>query len=105
MTFDEAIEHVRVVGSAPMRKSERIVAGVQIIEWAFAAGSVMLSEVHEYDHASFLLSGEGVLRADGVETYLKGPCMVEIKAGIEHAFWALTDCLWDCIHALKKEAA
>lgn len=104
MTFDDAIAHVRAHGSAPARKSEKAVAGVQIIEWHFPAGTVQLSEVHEYDHASFLISGEGVLRANGKETHLKAPCMVEIKAGIEHAFWALTDVVWDCVHALKEHA-
>ncbi len=101
MNFDDAIAHVRAVGSVPVRKSTKIVAGVEIIEWEFPAGSLQISETHEHDHASFLLSGEGILKAGGEEKHLKAPAMVEVKAGIEHQFYAITDCTWDCIWALR----
>lgn len=100
-SFEDAIAHVRANGTPPVRKSTKIVAGVEIIEWEFPAGSLQISETHEHDHASFLLSGEGLLRVAGEITHLKAPAMVEVKAGAEHQFYAITDCTWDCIWALK----
>lgn len=102
--FDAAIAHVRAHGSAPERVETTTAAGITLIEWRFKAGMAMLSEVHDYDHLSILISGDAVLRSNGVEMPLKGPCTVEIKAGIEHALYAVTDCLWDCIHATPISA-
>lgn len=104
MNFDEAITLARTNSKPPLMRSTRVVAGVEIIEWHFDAGTVQISEVHDHDHASLLISGIGVLRSDGVDTPMVGPCLVEVKAGIEHAFWAKTDCRWDCIRAFKGVA-
>lgn len=101
MTFDDAIAHVRAHGSTPERTETTSSSGITLIEWRFKAGMVMLSEIHDYDHLSILISGEAILRTDGVEKALKGPCTVEIKAGVEHALYAVTDVVWDCIHSMK----
>ena len=99
MTFDEAIAHVRGNGSEPESET-RVVGGVVVREFHIPAGQLLLSHKHPYDHLSLLISGEATLR-DGAETKeLKGPRMVEIKAGIEHALFAKTDCVWDCLHSL-----
>jgi quercetin dioxygenase-like cupin family protein len=94
-------DHLRVRehGSKPERTETITAAGVTLIEWRFKAGSGLLSEVHTYDHLSILISGEGILETDGTEKRLVGPCTLEMKAGVEHAFYAITDCVWDCIHA------
>lgn len=96
------VANVRARGHVPERSETITAAGVTLIEWRFKAGMVMLSEIHEYDHLSILISGEAVLRTNGDETHLIGPKTVEIKAGIEHALYAVTDCVWDCIHAMTK---
>lgn len=99
MNYAEQIEHVRGTGFKPERTETITAAGVTLIEWRFKAGMVMLSEVHTYDHLSILISGEGMLIGDGQARRLVGPCTLEMKAGVEHAFHAITDCIWDCIHA------
>lgn len=100
--FDDAVAHVRANGTAPAEEEIQIVDGVEIRKWKFKAGQLMLSHVHDYDHASFLLSGTAQLRCGNDEPQeLTGPCMVVIKAGIEHALYAVTDVAWDCVHALK----
>lgn len=104
MTFDEAIAYVRKNGTSPAEEEIVVSSGVEVRRWKFKAGNVMISHVHDYDHLSFLLSGEGTLRANGIDRDLAAPCMVEIKAGIEHAFYAKTDVSWDCVHALKEHA-
>lgn len=96
---------VRALGHVPERTETITAAGVTLIEWRFKAGMVMLSEVHEYDHLSILISGEAILRTNGEEAHLVGPRTVEIKAGIEHALYAVTDCVWDCVHAITKGGA
>lgn len=101
MNTDALIAHVRANGHVPERTETITAAGVTLIEWRFKAGMMMLSEVHDYDHLFILISGEGILTANGAETRLVGPCTGEIKAGIEHAFYAVTDVVWDCIHAMR----
>lgn len=71
------------------------------------AGSELVTHKHPYDHASFLLSGEVQLKAGDTVSHLVAPRMVEIKAGIEHGIYAVTDCEWECRHllSLAKQAA
>ncbi len=101
---DELIESVRSRASVPERTETITAAGVTLIEWRFKAGMMMLSEIHDYDHLSILISGEAILRTGDVEKHLVGPCTLEIKAGVEHALYAVTDVTWDCIHNLKGGA-
>lgn len=101
MNTDALIAHVRANGYVPERTETVTAAGVTLIEWRFQAGMMMLSEVHDYDHLSILISGEAILTVSGVETRLVGPRTIEIKAGIEHALYAVTDVVWDCIHAMR----
>jgi quercetin dioxygenase-like cupin family protein len=79
--------------------------GVIRREYRIAAGMLLISDTHSYDHLSILLSGQAVLKCDGEIRTLTAPCMVEIKAGVEHALYAVTECLWDCIHALNLAEA
>lgn len=74
-------------------------AGVTLLEWHFKAGETLISEVHTYDHLSILVSGTGILTVGEASRSITGPHTLEIKAGIVHAFYAVTDCIWDCIHA------
>lgn len=99
MNRSELVEYARAHGSKPERTETITAAGVTLIEWRFPAGSVMISEIHTHDHLSILISGEAILAEGGTERHLVGPCALEIKAGVEHAVHAVTDCIWDCIHA------
>lgn len=101
MTFDEAIDHARKAGYVPAEESVVVAAGVEVREWKFRAGTVTLSEIHEFDHLSILISGRCILRSNGEDRHLIGPCMVEIKAGIEHALYAISDVVWDCVRPFK----
>lgn len=101
MTFDEAIDQARKAGYAPAEENVTIAAGIEVREWKFLAGTVTLSEVHEFDHLSILISGRCILRASGEDRHLVGPCMVEIKGGIEHALYAISDVVWDCVRPFK----
>ena len=101
---DDLIARTRAHGAVPERTETTTAAGVTLIEWRFKAGSSMLSEVHDYDHLSILIYGEAILRTGDVEKHLVGPCTVTIKAGVEHALYAVTDVAWDCIWALRERA-
>lgn len=78
--------------------------GVVTVHYKIPAGRDVFSHVHDYDHLSILVSGEGDLtRGDGDPERLTGPRFIEIKAGVRHKFHAVTDCVWDCKHAMEQE--
>jgi quercetin dioxygenase-like cupin family protein len=89
-----------VMNFAPI-ESGRVIGGVVVREYKIAKGSYLRSHAHPHDHLSVLLSGEAILTVDGKSKTLKGPCMVEIKGGIEHMLTAVTDCAWDCLWSLE----
>ncbi len=88
-------------GAPPPQDRTSIVGGIERREFHIKAGSLLLNETHAYDHLSFLLSGDALLRVDGEVIPLSGPCAVEIKAGIEHALFAVTDVVWDCLRVFS----
>ena len=103
--FAAAIEHARLTGTAPPPEETTVVGGVIRREYRIAAGTLLISDTHDYDHLSILLSGAGVLKRGETIQRLTGPCMVEIKAGVEHALYAVTDCTWDCVWSLNLAPA
>lgn len=87
--------------AVPVPASETtVVGGVVRREYRIPAGMWLKAHTHDYDHLSVLLSGQALLSRDGAVKEVDGPCIVEIKAGIPHELYAVTDCVWDCIHAL-----
>jgi len=104
-TFNAAAEYVRGLGQPPPPEETTVVGGVIRREYRIAAGTLLISDTHAYDHLSILLSGQAVLKCDGEIRTLTAPCMVEIKAGVEHALYAVTECCWDCLHALNLAEA
>ena len=99
-TFEDAIEHTRETGSQPHEDGLHISGGVYAKEFRLKAGMMLISHKHAYDHMSILASGNAILRADGRNHSLTGPTVVEIKAGVEHALYTETDCVWFCLHSL-----
>lgn len=83
------------------RHETTVAGGVVRIEYRIDAGTELFSHEHEHDHLSILISGEVILTAKGEAQRLIGPCAVEIKAGIRHGVFAVTDATWDCIFALQ----
>ena len=74
--------------------------GIIVRKYRLPAGSEIVTHVHPYDHLSILFSGVCVLTSGGDRRQLLGPRMVEIKAGVAHEIHAITDCEWDCVHAM-----
>jgi quercetin dioxygenase-like cupin family protein len=68
------------------------------------AGYVLVQHKHKFDHLSVLASGIVVLDADGFRSEVKGPCCLNIKAGIHHGVKAVTDAVWYCIHASNEDS-
>lgn len=73
--------------------------GVYAREQFLAAGFEVEKHEHDYDHLSYLASGLAMLEIDGELSMLRGPCMLEVKAGKKHRIQALTDITWLCIHS------
>ena len=70
------------------------------------AGTIIPQHSHVYDHASFLATGAVRVWRDGVAGEERhAPDMIEIKAGVKHAFHALEDkTVILCIHnTMRKE--
>jgi quercetin dioxygenase-like cupin family protein len=73
--------------------------GTYAREQTLAAGGEVTKHTHTYDHLSFLCSGEALVEVDGELEAIRGPRMLEIKAGKSHRITAITDITWLCIHS------
>jgi hypothetical protein len=99
--FQQLVGHVKEFSDGPPDADEpHFIGGVYAKEFHLAAGQILVSHQHIYDHMSILAIGEAILiTADG-EQHLTGPAVVNIKAREEHALQTLTDIVWFCIHAV-----
>lgn len=71
-------------------------------------GVVFVGKKHKTDHFFIVLSGVLELACDNSVEYLKGPCVIPVKAGTKKAARALTDCVFATMHvcdATSVEAA
>jgi quercetin dioxygenase-like cupin family protein len=73
--------------------------GVYAREQTLEMGREVEKHVHDYDHLSVLCRGVAIMDIDGELHHLKGPCVLEVKAGQKHRITAVTDITWLCIHA------
>jgi len=89
----------------PEPVTERV-GGLVRRSYRIPAGLVIFTHTHPYDHLSVLYSGRCDLYKNGryAET-LTGPRAVFIGKGVSHEIFAITDCLWDCIHAFDEAKA
>ena len=74
-------------------------AGVYIKETHFEAGEWGEKHAHSHDHLSLLASGTVRLKVDGEAQEITGPMVVTVKAGKVHQVLAITNAVWNCIHA------
>ena len=72
--------------------------GVYAKETRIPMGKKLLQHKHPFDHMSILASGEVLVRAGGWVEKMKGPAVIDMKAGISHEVEALTDAIWFCVH-------
>lgn len=93
----------RFIPAAVPEPVTEIVGGVIRRTYRIPAGMALLGHIHDYDHLSILYEGKARLSAGEAVSEIKGPHMLVIKAGIEHKLLALTDCVWDCIWALRLD--
>ncbi len=67
-----------------------------------AAGKVIGSHKHVYEHYSVLVSGRARAEfEDEVEEY-EAPAVMVVPAGVEHRITALTDITWLCVHGTAE---
>ena len=90
---------VGIVAIAAEIKHHFSAGGVYVREQTLKAGFEVEKHEHDYDHLSYLSSGDALLDIDGELSALHGPCMLEVKAGKKHRIQALTDITWLCIHS------
>jgi quercetin dioxygenase-like cupin family protein len=78
-------------------------SGVYAKQMTIPAGCTALSHSHSFDHMSILASGKVLVKTDDSEIveYI-APTVVTIKAGINHAIYAVEDSSWFCIHATDE---
>jgi quercetin dioxygenase-like cupin family protein len=75
-------------------------AGVYAKQLHIPAGSRLITHAHKYDHLSILASGSVLWTAgDAAPAAMRGPCVVQVPAGVTHSLYAITDAVWFCIHA------
>jgi quercetin dioxygenase-like cupin family protein len=75
-------------------------SGVYAKQMTLPAGTTALSHSHEHDHMSLLAQGEVLVKTDNSEAErFVAPSVVTIKAGVNHAIYAVVDSSWFCIHA------
>lgn len=76
--------------------------GVYVKETRIPANMRLTQHVHEHDHLSVLVSGEVIVRVDGVLTSHTAPAVLTIASGKAHEVVCLTDTIWMCIHATDE---
>lgn len=76
--------------------------GVYVKETRIPANMSLTQHVHEHDHLSVLVSGEVIVRVDGVLTQYTAPAVLTIAAGKAHEVVSLKDTVWLCIHATDE---
>ena len=80
-------------------------AGTYVRRLCVPRGKVMRMHTHTYDHLSILGAGRGVLITDaGVKPMASGD-ILEVKAGVRHAFQAEEDSIWLCVHGVDEAEA
>lgn len=91
----------------PMPDAETsVIGGIVRRTYRLPAGVIIGTHTHSYDHLSVLYSGKAQLfRNGGLAEILNGPCAVVIAKDVSHEILALTDCVWDCIHAFAEAKA
>lgn len=95
---------LRDVAVEPPAPAITMVGNLVRHEYRIPAGMKVWSHTHDYDHLSILMSGKALLSNGSLISEIDGPKMVEIKAGVVHEIFAMTDCVWDCIHSFKDTA-
>jgi len=81
-------------------------SGVYAKQMTLPAGSTALSHSHEFDHMSILASGKVLVKTDDSEAVeYTAPTVVTIKAGVNHAIYAISDASWFCVHATDETDA
>ncbi len=73
--------------------------GVYAKEMRIAAGKLIVTHAHPYDHMSILACGAVLLTVDGISSELRGPAVVPIAKGKMHGIRGITDAVWFCIHS------
>ena len=76
--------------------------GVYVKEARISANMRLTQHIHGHDHLSVLVSGEVIVRVDGVLTSHTAPAVLTIAAGKAHEVVCLTDTIWMCIHATDE---
>jgi len=78
-------------------------SGVYAKQMTLPAGYTALSHSHNFDHMSILASGKVLVKTDDSEVVeYTAPTVVTIKAGINHAIYAVEDSSWFCVHATEE---
>lgn len=72
--------------------------GVYAKELLIPAGWTLGSHEHHYDHLSILSRGIGRLTINGRSELIEGSRMIVVPKGTAHELYAITPCIWFCIH-------
>lgn len=67
-----------------------------------AAGKMIGSHKHRYEHYSVLVSGRARAEFEGEVEEHEAPSVMVVPAGVEHRITALTDIVWLCIHGTSE---
>lgn len=82
--------------------THHLCAGVYAKQIRIAAGSVVMSHQHTFDHLSILAAGHVRVITDEGEAIYTGPAAIVIRRGLNHAVHALADSTWFCVHATDE---
>jgi len=76
--------------------------GLYSKEMHIPKGYTAISHKHNHSHLSILAKGSVMVTTDIDSMQYTAPACIEIKAEINHAIFALEDCVWYCIHATNE---
>ena len=72
-------------------------------QYHIPANEQLISHKHEYDHISVLASGTAIIDVDGSKSTINGPTALSIEKGKHHGVFAVTDCVWFCVHKIPDD--
>lgn len=90
----------------PLETQHYFGSGVYVRRQFVPKNEVVRLHVHNYDHLSVAASGRGRLAIAGnAPREICAGDVIEIKAGVQHAFVADEDTIWLCVHGMTAEEA
>jgi quercetin dioxygenase-like cupin family protein len=102
MSIKDITEHYKGTFEVDLKIIHHFSSGVYAKQMSIPKGYTALSHSHVYDHLSILAKGKVIVSTDEETNEYIAPTAITIKAGVNHAIYAVEDSSWFCVHATEE---